>query len=290
MVPLEAMPGAELESNTGSRAYAVSADGSVIVGRAETPDDGDRAFRWTAAEGMISLGVLSETDDRSQAKDVSADGSVVVGVVDRPEGSVAFRWTVEDGMVALDSTSLRFSSAAAVSADGSVVIGTGKFETSDEYVAFIWDDVHGRRTIDSVLTQELGIDLQGWSLGRPRGISSDGLTVVGSGINPSGGEEAWIANLAVPGDADGDGVVDRADVAVLLDNFGTRSGASFSQGDFDHDTAVTLRDLLILKSNLSNDMTASRSASALSVPEPATLNLVILGLIGCAARWRRGRR
>lgn len=64
-----------------SSAQAVSADGSVVVGRGTGASPYDsRAFRWTEAGGMVALvdpaGELLE----AQAFDISADGSVIVGV------------------------------------------------------------------------------------------------------------------------------------------------------------------------------------------------------------------
>ncbi|MFZ9980018.1 MAG: hypothetical protein ACO3HN_08725, partial [Opitutales bacterium] len=38
--------------------YAVSADGSVIVGNSGNSGNQGRAFRWTAAGGMTDLGTL----------------------------------------------------------------------------------------------------------------------------------------------------------------------------------------------------------------------------------------
>jgi hypothetical protein len=41
-----------------------------------------------------------------------------------------------------------------------------------------------------------GLDLSGWNLHNARGVSADGFTIVGDGINPSGQLEAWVANLS----------------------------------------------------------------------------------------------
>ena len=50
-----------------------------------------------------------------------------------------------------------------------------------------------------VLLEDLGLDLSGWRLSNARGISDDGLTIVGNGTNPSGVTEAWIAIIPEPG-------------------------------------------------------------------------------------------
>src|SRR5690606_213076 len=44
---------------SSTQAYALSADGMVVVGQSDLAGDSTfHAFRWTAAEGMIDLGTL----------------------------------------------------------------------------------------------------------------------------------------------------------------------------------------------------------------------------------------
>ena len=43
-----------------------------------------------------------------------------------------------------------------------------------------------------------GVDLTGWELQDARGISADGKVIVGTGINPAGFAEAWIATIPEP--------------------------------------------------------------------------------------------
>jgi hypothetical protein len=46
-----------------------------------------------------------------------------------------------------------------------------------------------------MLVDEFGLDLTGWTLTSAAGISDDGLTIMGNGVNPDGKSEAWIAVL-----------------------------------------------------------------------------------------------
>ncbi len=87
-----------------SQAYAVSADGSVVVGQSLQQDGmTGRAFIWTAASGMQPLGELPAWVTSSQASGVSADGLTVVGVAEGTdpnyvgEKTLCFYWTAEEG-------------------------------------------------------------------------------------------------------------------------------------------------------------------------------------------------
>ena len=61
-----------------SRAWAVSADGSVVVGESYS-EQGLEAFRWTPSGGMFGLGDLPGGSFYSFALGLSRDGAVVVG-------------------------------------------------------------------------------------------------------------------------------------------------------------------------------------------------------------------
>jgi probable HAF family extracellular repeat protein len=73
MVDLGILPGGKF-----STAIGVSQDGSVVVGDSNVLDDVFllHGFKWTAAGGMVDLGI------NSQVTGVSQDGNVVVGFID----------------------------------------------------------------------------------------------------------------------------------------------------------------------------------------------------------------
>ena len=82
--------------------------------------------------------------------------------------------------------------ARAASGDGSIVVGYSDYQTGT--AAFVWDETHGMRRLQDVLTG-LGLDLTGWTLQAANDISADGRVIVGSGTNPDGDTEAWMAVL-----------------------------------------------------------------------------------------------
>jgi probable HAF family extracellular repeat protein len=103
----------------------VSSDGSVVVGIDHATSGNNRAFRWTAATGMQTLGVLSG-GSASSANAVNADGSVVAGFsyTSGFNQGRATRWTAAGGLQNLGVVSgATASNAFGVSADGSVVVG-----------------------------------------------------------------------------------------------------------------------------------------------------------------------
>jgi probable HAF family extracellular repeat protein len=152
---------------------------------------------------MVGLGDLAGGSFDSRARSVSADGEVIVGDGQSSSGMEAFRWTASGGMVGLgDLPGGSFGSMAFdVSSDGSIVVGysASSWAANDTWKAFIWDETNGMRNLRDVLVNDYGLDLTGWNLWMATGISADGLTIVGEGINPSGYPEGYIGVTPAPG-------------------------------------------------------------------------------------------
>ena len=153
-------------------AYDASADGSVVVGASIWSGDGrNRAFRWTAATGMVNLGTLPG-GIRSVARAVSADGSVVAGWSgDASFIHHAFRWTAQTGMVDIHNPAWAQSEGMGISADGSVVVGAWGGPSFTPAHPFRWSAATGMVDLGSLGGPD------GW--GEAWAANADGSMVVG---------------------------------------------------------------------------------------------------------------
>jgi probable HAF family extracellular repeat protein len=125
-----------------SQAYAVSADGSVVVGSSLKADGTGRAFIWTAETGIQPLGDLPDWVTSSQASGVAADGRTIVGIVQGRDPNyigqktLCFFWTAEEGFYLFGDflpavevgTECR---AFGISGNGQVVVGEARYDRVD---------------------------------------------------------------------------------------------------------------------------------------------------------------
>jgi probable HAF family extracellular repeat protein len=156
-------------------AYAVSPDGSTLVGSTNNSSGGLYAIRWSAASGLTDLGLLPG-GVASDARALSSDGQVVVGLAD--SGSMnwhAFRWTPTGGMVDLGTLGGAQSYAWGTSADGAVVVGSSDTATTPEH-AFRWTSAGGMVDLNTL----------GGDVSYATGVSADGNVVVGAAQLASG--------------------------------------------------------------------------------------------------------
>ena len=207
-----------------SYAFAVSADGAVVVGGAQTPQGYLHVFRWENGVWRV-IGTLSGYDS-SYPTAVSADGSVVVGwAYDFWSNNYtrrAFRWTASGGMQNLGTLPGHYvSEAYGVSANGAVVVGVSDGR------AVRWT----ASGIEDLNTTYASLLANGSVLWEARAISPNGRYIVGRGYNAAANNriEAFLLDMqGTPpcnppdGDVNGDGVVDDADLLIVLFNFGNR--------------------------------------------------------------------
>jgi hypothetical protein len=124
--------------------------------------------------------------------------------------------------------------------------------------------------------------LTGWTLRQARGVSADGRTIAGFGINPRGQVEAWLAVLDEPPpslpDYDASGLVEQADLDLVLLNWGSELLDPAAAG-WINDLPQGPIDQAELDKVLLNWGAASTLIAA-AVPEPSTLPLCVLGTLG----------
>ncbi len=221
--------GIGFNGGTTSFAWGVSSNGATVYGSSYSTVTGKSSlFSWTNAGGMENLGTVGFTPSavssngaftgytgnyNSQAFlytggttvplgvlpghagsfgfGISSDGSTVVGssFASGQTDERAFRWDAVNGMQSLNIANSR---AFGASNNGAVIAGSYDGNTQ----AFIWDSTHGGRNFESILSAE-GIDMTGWTLQVALGVSSDGKTIVGRGINSLGLAEAFVAHSDV---------------------------------------------------------------------------------------------
>ncbi|MEZ5565212.1 MAG: PEP-CTERM sorting domain-containing protein [Gammaproteobacteria bacterium] len=197
-----------------SQAAAISGDGLVIVGEsngAVGDSLGAQAFRWTETSGITGLIPLPGSNT-TRAHGVSADGSVIVGnsytsSCIECEPSVlgrnnAVRWTDQGPATLLGQVpgGDQGSNALGVSADGSVIVGLYQVNANDPlrgFRAFVWTADGGMQKLLDVLLTQGATGLSGWTLLQATGVSADGRTIAGYGLNPAGEAQAFVTTLNV---------------------------------------------------------------------------------------------
>jgi len=188
---LPRLPGQSL-----TEAFAVNGDGSIIVGR---------SFSYVFAQ-LSGPGVplfLETLFGFSTFWDVNNNVSQIVNLNPNPDGSAAIGITANDEVLISDTFNFYIGPLAGekpllptelklrtISTDGATIAGTSPVTMTaalqhiDQYV-----------DLKPLLMGHFDLDLTGWILREVTGLSANGLTIVGSGVNPQGLEETWLARL-----------------------------------------------------------------------------------------------
>ena len=117
-----------------------------------------------------------------------------------------------------------------------------------------------------------------WSTGQFLSATSDGSHGLGWADN---GIDQVTVMYTLYGDSNLDGSVNGTDLNAVLSYY-NQSSQVWVNGDFNYDGSVNGTDLNTVLSNYNQSLPASTAA----VPEPSTLLLMVLGLVGLLA-WRR---
>ena len=136
-----------------------------------------------------------------------------------------------------------------------------------------------------LLLKQVGSNL---GVGPPGGMNTHfGRTNVGELVTSI--NDGWL-RITYPGDANLDGQVGFSDFQALLDNWGTATGGSWFKADFSGDGAVGFPDFQALLDNwgeIAGPGPSAPSAAVFGVPEPSSVVLAVLGLLGILLLLRR---
>jgi hypothetical protein len=166
--------------------------GNRVCGTINPLQPGSQGFIWSEATGAVPVGLLPGWSS-SAFFAISNDGLVSVGYGVNPEGRhQPIMWREPWGLRAIAILAGSAGSEAwGVSGDGRVIVG----RAIDPNLAFVWDRVRGTRNLKSYLMVLGSTDVLGWTLNYAGGISADGRTIVGTGIDPQGRTQAWLARI-----------------------------------------------------------------------------------------------
>jgi hypothetical protein len=112
-------------------------------------------------------------------------------------------------------------------------------------------------------------------------FTSDGITYR---VDYTGGVTLTTLTTA-QGDSNFDGRVDFADLLILAQHYGLKSGQDYATGDFNYDGGVAFDDLLVLAQNYGGGNDGATTA----VPEPASLAIASWGVVAFTRRSRQTR-
>lgn len=180
LLPLGSLPG-----DVVGVAKGMSDNGTVIVGFSVFGSQ-YRGFVWSESAGMVDVGRLpSAPPGDTFVFSVSGDGLTAVGVSgDRP-----FRWSLAEGMTALDVLPGDSPNRAALCVSN----GAGLILAEN----YVWIDGEPIGTLESFVTETApGASVFNLSSISARGVSSDGLTIVGENLIGENGPQGWVLFLS----------------------------------------------------------------------------------------------
>ncbi len=156
-----------------SFAFGTNLDGSVVVGDGYLTDGSQRAFRWSAAGGMVQFGQRLAGCNNSLALLMGGDASVIAGYCFNNAPALVYPtacvWDSSGAVMSLGVLPGKQESVpGAISADGSVIVGYCADGTGQNTRGFLWTASAGM--------QEITLGSLGTVLGS---VNADGSIVTG---------------------------------------------------------------------------------------------------------------
>ncbi|MEP0848472.1 MAG: hypothetical protein HRF50_16825 [Phycisphaerae bacterium] len=224
--------GAELFAHNGVACSTTAGRIQLSPSVAFAPLTGETFLAWTEANSLQSQwGISAQKYSAAGARDWGNGGRELLPLS-----------TVQNGFVtALEQGGELI--VAAFSAFPGRIIATRR-DTNGNAVwtpamIDVCSTVSGKDDLEAAQT-DAGMMLFAWTDDR-----RDAGNIYAQNLNPDGS----LGVPGCPGDLDGDGDVDLADLSALLTNYGTPSGADPGDGDLDGDGDVDLADLSALLEN-----------------------------------------
>jgi len=169
-----------------AEAYAITPDGAVIAGRSDSPK-GPVACIWFPGDDPATSEVETWLIREIGALSKKSKDAAALGIAYRP-GSTAGELIVvgRSKTILYPSEAFVWTGNPVLEPDGPYTLPDG---TVNDYIGYFYD-------LEKVLTKtgagEASLMGSSWILYEATGISSAGDRIVGWGINPEGGIEAWL--------------------------------------------------------------------------------------------------
>jgi len=151
------------DSNEQGTPFALSADGSVVVGFSAIAGF-PSAVMWDDLGAVAELGTLGIDPDSnldySSVYACDATGTVLVGITSSPDGQEAFRWTEGTGLVGLGglaSTAPYRSEAVGISTETGAILGESLDDDSKSRL-FRWTEIDGMVELERAGFDELSVN------------------------------------------------------------------------------------------------------------------------------------
>ena len=217
-------------------------------------------------------GMLLETDQRGSGFDRIVGNNVDIGAFESTRPPLVVSVTIDEGGVLArpdlwNTLAVVFDSDVTVAAaDLSLVndsMGSIAVDLTD--IGFNYEPSTSTATWDFSTIDPLEAAFYTWRLDASS-INSEGLALDGNGDEIGGDDFVSQHYVAIPGDANLDGVVDvLGDAFALVGNLGSVTNVAWADGNFDDNDAVdVLGDAFILVGNLGRDVRPPVSAGALA--------------------------